>query len=452
MKNAVKNSAILVLVIIALAQTGRLWFGITTSHSLLFALSSVISNAPDDYAEKTYLAAPFRIITKAPSGKYSIIYNDLDASAVKRNADAALLEFFSSGSFVGEANIDWVKVLARDCLIYDYPFAVPADVFAECFLKNPNTVKAQASRLTDNVRSIDYIAFIPASAELPADITVLFIDAGRQKTYEYLIKAKKSMADNPLIYTEDGTSTIRFISTAEAGLTASNINAFIPDIPKEGLRYYPVTAEDPYISPDGVKTLKSVENGIRALFADSPINQAIPDDVSYRYANESIVVRYNLTTDIIEYSNYSSVNRQNDNGVVPNFSSAVRFIKNDPNIKNDFYLVSYSLFDDAYTFCFDYTVAGFPLILADSVKQETGINCAIEVTTQYQKVVKYKRVACVFTADTEDYETEALTFGDFFDAAYSSETNTDLNSTAETVKFGYTYDRNTLLFLNWALR
>jgi regulatory protein YycH of two-component signal transduction system YycFG len=449
-KNNIKNAAVFVLVIISLAQTGRLWFGVTANRGLFYAVSALVSNAPEDYAEKSYLANPYRIVSKTPDG-YRIVYNNLSQNAAKQNADAALMELFSSGSYAGETDLNWLDILRENFVIYEYPVNISADVFAECFLQNAKAVKTGTPRLTENVKSISHIVFIPGGGE----VTVLFLDGSRLKTYAYTVNPKKPVDENLSQYIEDtaggGLSQTLYMSSAESRLTAPAYNVFIPDFPENGLSYRPLIAVNPYISPDGVMTLKSVEKGIEALFMDAPINQVTPDAISYRYANESVVVKYNLLTDVIEYSNYSSVNKQNNNGLVPNFSNAIRFIKNDPNIINDFYLDSYVFLDDAYTFRFNLAINGFPLLLPDSVKQETGMDYIMEITVQYQKVTNYKRAAYTFKADSEPYETATLTFDGFLATFYDPDADVALADILATARLGYKYDKNIPLSLNWML-
>lgn len=454
MKNIIKNIVISLLVVLSVVQTGRLWFGVTVNHNFFYFFKSLILSSEDDFAEKSYLSAPYRIISKASANDYRIKYNDLEINLGKYNADLVLEELFTSGSFVGESDLSWPDVLKRNCIIYDYSIDLSSGTFAECLLSDVKSFKSKGQTLSSKVSSFSRIIFIPAKSSA-TNVTVLFINDALSKSYEFSVRVKKTVNDNLWLYIEDSElSDLQYTSSAESGITSSRENVFIPDFPSNGFVYHPVYAFNPYISSDGVRTLKSVEKEIASFFEDSPIKQVTPEDTSYRYSNDSnAVLKYNLTNDVLEYSNYSAVAKQNDNGLVANFSSAIKFINSDPNVINDFYLDSYIFDSDKHTFYFNYAIADFPLLLPDSVKSELGMSHVMEITVENQKVIKYKRLVMCLEADDHYFDVAALNYYDFLNTVYEFGADGDLNPRdfIGKIKLGYKYDKNMQLSLNWMM-
>lgn len=452
MKNKFKNLAILLLVMLSVAQTGRLWFGVTVNHNFFYTVKSLILSPEYEYSEKAYLAAPYRIVSKSAANDYRIKYNELDSNLGKYNADLVLEELFSSGTFVGKASLNWNDALKRNCIIYEYPFPLPSEVFAECFLQKTPSFKSQSQSLTGRVSSFDSIVFIPAKSSA-SSVTVLFINNAEAISYEYSVKIKKSVNDSLWLYLDDRElSDLRFISSAESGITSPEENLFIPDFPSNGFVYHPVFVLSPYISSDGVRTLKSVEKEINSFFEDSPIKQVTPEENGYRYSNDTnAVVKYNLINDMLEYSNYSSLNKQNENSLVSNFSSALSFIKSDENVLNNFYLDSYTVDGGRYTFYYNFTVADFPLLLPDSIKTELGMSHIMEITVENQKVVKYKRLALSFVPDERTFDVASLNYYGFLNTFYETGQDANPKDYLGKAKLGYKLDRNLQLSLNWIL-
>jgi regulatory protein YycH of two-component signal transduction system YycFG len=450
--NTVKNIIIITLVIVSLAQTYRLWFGVNANYNFFYALRSLIVKQEDVNAEKIYLASPYRLISRAAANDYRIKYNGLEESIGKYNADLVLEELLLSGTFVSEYKLNWANALRRGCLIYSYPVFLSPSVFAECILQSSDADKPGVARFNEQVSSFNYIVFIPAMSTA-SNITVLVVNDKDSSVFEYSVRVKAEINDNLRLYIEDGSvGSLPFISSAESGITTPDENMFIPVFPASGFEYAAAGVINPYRSQDGEVTIKSVESQIKVFFEDSPIKQVIPDETGFRYVSDNnAVVKYNFLSDVLEYSNYASVDKQKDNSLVANYSAALKFIRNDHNVINDFYLDSYFLDGERYTFYFNYAVSDFPLIFPDSVKVNIGMGYCMEISVERQEVVKYKRIAACFTQEDMARDTASLNFYDFLNTFYDPAGNESLQEMMNRVRLGYRFDENMQMLLNWTV-
>ncbi|MDR1687022.1 MAG: hypothetical protein LBS21_00215 [Clostridiales bacterium] len=450
--NTIKNIIIIILVIVSLAQTYRLWFGVNANYNFFYALRSLIVKQEDINTEKIYLASPYRLISKAAANDYRIKYNGLSESIGKYNADLVLEELLLSGAFVSEYELNWADSLRRGCLIYSYPVFLPPSVFAECILQSSDLEKEGVMRFTEQVSSFNYLVFIPAVSSA-SNVTVLVVNDRDSTVFEYSVRVKAEINDNLRLYIEDGSvGSLRFISSAESGITSPGENLFIPDFPANGFEYAAAGVINPYQSQDGEVTIKSVESQIKVFFEDSPIKQVIPDETSFRYvSDDNAVVKYNFLSGVLEYSNYATLDTQKDNSLVANYSAALNFIRSDHNVINDFYLDSYFLDGERYTFYFNYAVSDFPLIFPDSVKVNIGMGYCMEVAIERQEVVKYKRIAACFTQDDMASDTASLNFYDFLNTFYDPAGNESLQEMMNRVRLGYRFDENMQMLLNWTV-
>ncbi|GHU50769.1 hypothetical protein AGMMS49975_02480 [Clostridia bacterium] len=431
-----KNLIIAFLVILSVSQIGQLWFD---SYDINFfhTAKSLARNGN----EKVFLTVPSRIISKDREGSYRIRYNSLDTNLGKYNCNLILDELFLSGEYTGKYAASPSSLAA--CVIYDYALPMDAADFTESYEQNSSEFKKKSSRLSKNVDSFRQIIFVPkVYSEAKPDsieINVLFVSNSYKTIYEYTVKIKTTINDNLQLYIADNT-------VSDLVFTAKSMELFLPVISDAGFPYHPIHTENPYMSADRVLTLKSAQKGLNPLFGDAKITQVSPEDSSYRYSNEAnVVVKYYRATDVIEYLDYSTVNKITPSTLPLNYAAAIRFLNADATIANDYYLDSCEISDDSYTFYFDYAVMDFPVLIPDSMKKELNLSHMIELTVSNQKVTKYKKIALTFTPDDEIFNNATIQYEDFMNV-WGGENPDD-------VRLAYKYDKEKIkwLVLNWFL-
>ncbi|MDR3090810.1 MAG: hypothetical protein LBU36_01240 [Clostridiales bacterium] len=431
----IKNAAVFLLILTALCQAANLWTDASADYNPFYLARSLFFEREEYLGEKAALAVPSRIISKNSGGVYRVKYNNLGANVGKYNCDAVLDEFFLSGKFEGIKEIDPDD--APSCVIYDYSVKIPSEAFAECFLQNASSFKAKANKLASRSEGFRRVVFIPCPEGDPSNIATVCFDDGSSAAV-FTVKIKPSVNSSLWLYIKDGSvSDLTYFR--QGGL-------FIPIFLRDGFVYHPLYGSNPYISPDGVLTLKSAQRTLSPLFGNASITQAEPDDAGYRYSSDAnSVVKYNAAANVVEYSDYSAAAKNAANTLPLNYAAAAAFLNADPALKTDRYLAGYDFDGSRYSFYFNYAVNDLPVFIPDSMKQDLGMSYMLEITVTRQKVVKYKKIALNFFSDESSFDAATLSYRDF------SEPLSEGGGQPSDVKLAYKYDKFRQLTLSWFL-
>lgn len=69
----------------------------------------------------------------------------------------------------------------------------------------------------------------------------------------------------------------------------------------------------------------------------------------------------------------------------------MEFLNKDTSIKTDYYLSDVRITGEGALFCFDYCVSGMPVVIGGNIRNEYGINHAMEVLVSGNSVRKFKK-------------------------------------------------------------
>jgi len=124
-------------------------------------------------------------------------------------------------------------------------------------------------------------------------------------------------------------------------------------------------------------------------------------DGIYTFSTQNTMVRY-LENSVLEYTSYRTIGRTASENFMADFSAALDFVNNDPNVINEFRLRNYEPRGRTHVFWFDYVIDNRPIVLTE--EWYTGARCnepllaPIEVIVDRGRVVRCRRIAYTFSA------------------------------------------------------
>jgi hypothetical protein len=357
-----KSLAIVLLAALAIYQTGQLWFvHMTNLNPVRYFAAFFGGVARDGYFE---LSRPLRVIYGNGGEHFDVRYGvSMDEA---RDAFRALLR---GGSFLHSAPAAASAILNEPMIRYEYPFALRAEIFAMTYGR-----ERDAALLTERgLHSFE----------------ALTITNG-----------------HIMFYDSDGivwTFSVNGIDVAVTNILPSR--QFVYDAgnfyPRRPAAPHEIVLYNPYANRGGMATLDSV-NAQAAHFFDNPAmrNLHMEENV-ITITTRGTVVRF-LPGNILEYNSFAPMRRDGAPDFLTDYSAALNFLQNDPNVINHFFLAGYELRGRAHVFWFNFFAEHggrvFPLEIPEGGWGMAPNNLAfpVEITVSDGHVTRYRKAAYNF--------------------------------------------------------
>jgi len=375
----IKTVLIISLAVLSVFLTAQLWFvNITNRNFFPYLQARFAPTAPDGIND---LVRPFRIISGAGDGFFAINYSNIAQLEAWHYGKAIIPSLLQNGSFVGVTLTDMSDILNAPVIIYEYAFHMDATIFAEAFEHRTGTI------ISDwGIQSFRGIAIHPPHGDINT-LSAFFISD--ESIWEFSLTPAP-----PITIPTAEDLPLHFVQT-------ENTLDFLPRVHRN-FSYNPVLAINPY-SNHGL-SLAFIRSQVEHFF-DNPgtINHGLSGSGIYTFSNLTTVVRY-LPGHVIEYTNFRTLGHTSSAGFVGDFSAALTFITNDPNVTNEIYLAGYDNMGRENIFWFNYVMNDFPLVLTSP--WFTSAHCTspllhpIEVAVENGRVTRYRKIAYHFEIDT----------------------------------------------------
>jgi hypothetical protein len=377
-----KSILILALAALAVFQVSQLWLvNFTNRNFFLYLQARFPPSAPDG---QSAFAQPFRIVSGAGDGLFSIRYSEIADSNEWLFSTSVLDAILQHGVFSGETTMS--QVISRPVLICEYTFAMCAETFAAALGQRSSTL------LTDvDIENFSGVAIQPTGDEA---LRVFFIDATSVWEFNLHTSRRHAPDDFRFVISPANPERPHFIATHDG---------FLPVVPRGILSYNAVLAENPFQDAQGLFTLTHIRGKIESFF-DNPAT-IIPSvsgvDNVYTFSNRNTMVRY-LENAVLEYTSYRTISRSSPDNFMMDFSAALAFVRDDPYVKNEIFLRNHETRERTHIFWFDYVIDNRPMVFAEEWR--TGPLCAdplfapIEVIVDHGRVVRYRRLAYNFSS------------------------------------------------------
>jgi hypothetical protein len=368
-----KTLLIIALAVLAVYQTGQLWFVNITNHSFLNYLTAFFNPAtPDGYSD---IVRPSRVVFGNGDGLFDMRYG-----VTVPVANEAITEVLRRGVFEGAGDAESVLggVLQGAVVLYEYAFAMRADIFAPAF--------NQRSGFTLTDRGINYFDAVAVS---PNHVTFLTHDRAWTFSLPDGVFSLPDFYIDPELY---------FINTGS--------RTFLPQV-QNRWRHHPLRIANPYANPTGDPQLDTVNAQVAHFFDNPAIRNLRMADNIITISTINTVVRY-LPGNVLEYIDFRPIRRNNPPDLMTDFSAALAFINRDPHaVSHDFFLAGYEVQGRTHVFWFNYIIGepeagGFPLLAPEQGwgPAHDPLHFPIEIVVDHGRVSRYRKVAFLFDLDT----------------------------------------------------
>jgi len=383
-----KSIFIIALAALSVYLTTRLWLvHIPNNNFLPYVRARFASTVPDEASD---LVRPFRIVQGSGDGYFAMTYRSIARSAQWEYGERVITAVLENGIFTGVTEADFSQIFDAPVLIYQYAFNMDATVFAPAFGQRT------AAALVDNdITQFNAIAVHPPGEE-GDNLSVFFIGDTYMWEFTVLTSARAMFA----YYIPSASDEMHHF------VAASSHPADLQFVSRltQHLLHNSLLITNPYRDHAGQLFLAHIRGQVSHFFANpATINQGVSAGGVYTFSNLSTVVRY-LPWDVVEYTSFGTIGRSSPTNLVTDFSAAFAFIRNDPNVRNDFFLAKYEVRSRGErVFWFDYTIGNFPIMLTQN--WYTGPDCEnplthpIEITVDSGRVVRYRRIVHNFIPD-----------------------------------------------------
>ena len=431
MKNFGKNFIITSLIVLAIYQTGELWFGGFSNYSFFSYIKNSQASSDDNITNTID-----RLVINIGDNKIVCHNNGIYDNEYKKIFDKAITQAVTKGDVISRAEpIKWEDILKNRAIIYEYKYELTASDFI-----------SMASVKGDNAQRIE-----------PYDTIIIMprVDSSYMSVIFYSSKAKLGtifeLKDNAIISTAYAESSkfsqeeqdIYYISSVQNGFDIFTNNNFIPQWQDDSYTY-PAVMPSPML-PDA----SYVEKNASYFFDNTVGKSMVKEDGVYTISDDTVVVKY-LDNGVFEYSNYKPTPVIKGN-FASNYSAAIDLISRDSFVTNDYYLDSYTLANNQYTFRFNYRLKDLPIFLSDEIKQNTNMNALIEITTANNRVNKYKKYSYRFITSSKDSLVANVDFVSAIDLLYSTLYSNTNQARIDNITLCYIAEATNNFGLDWLI-
>lgn len=383
----IKTLMIILLAASAMYLTTRLWFEELSGSSVNNVMPMLLSRAqPETDSGPNFFVKPARIVTSFGENRYDIMYNKIDESIQKRDCDEAISLTLDSGEYFASSAVELGQLLAAPCYAFHYSVAMPSSTFVITYPQRRNM-------LTSRIRSFEWVVVKPFSN---SGVSVTFLDMdGRAHEYRIDNSVLKGRISNHIQMFAENKQ--RLVYTYERG-------SFIPQA--EGFVYPKVVMENPYMDYE-MLLIDYVRSKVHAFFGSAGSKwDSLEQDLTF--SDENTVVKYfrapaesHNGIDVLEYTNYSVIDRRIMTTLSVDYNSAMRFIARDPTVENEFYLAAVEESENIRVFYFNYVINDLPVSLTSENTTQTGLRYPIEIEIESGSVTRYRKLVYRFVNTDE---------------------------------------------------
>lgn len=381
----IKTLLILILVVLSIFLAAQLWLVQFTSQSFVpYVQARFAPTVPEDASQ---LVRPFRIVTGAGDGYFTAKYSGIETSPIWGQGQEIIGEVLENGTFVQVHSMYNQEILNHPIAIFQYAFCMDTEIFAPA-------IGRSGAILTDrNIHNFRSIGVLPPKEGNTT--TIFFICTGYM--WEFTVTPSANRAQDLYISIPSAANLQRRYTAAPDGIH------FVMELDRH-FTYHPALAINPYVNNAGFLHLSFIGQQVSHFF-DNPatINPGVSAATQiYTFSNLRTVVRYH-PWNVLEYSSFRTIGRTGPTSLVSDFSAAFAFVRNDPNVVNEFYLAGYETRGRETVFWFNYVIDNFPLVLPEP--WHTGPECQspliypIEVVVDHGRVVRYRKIVYNFVID-----------------------------------------------------
>lgn len=417
MKNFGRNFIIAFLMVLAIYQTGELWFGGLSDHNF-FSFFSERNTAAS--TESAYILD--RLIINLGDNKIVCRANGVYESEYKKIFDRAVSTAVTKGSLKSSSEaLNWNSILQNRCIIYEYSCLFTGSDISDIFnVKGDNH---------DRITLYDTIIISPSADSSVMNVIFYNSEDGSYTAMELRDSGIIGQCFEECSIFDQEEQNIYYISSVRNGFNIFKGNEFIPRWQEESYEYS-------LIEPRNVLTDSAdIESNANMFFGNAAGKTASRQNGTYTFSDETAVVKY-YNTGVLEYSNYRAEG-SGGAGFADNYSAAIRLIAQDSFVTNQYYLDSFEHNDSTYVFRFNYKINDLSVVMNEDLEKKTGMSSFIEVTVTNGKIDRYKKYACRYVISQKDRATASVDFISAVDRLYTELYKNGVTKDVENIELCY---------------
>lgn len=433
MKNALKSIVIAALAVLTFYQTSRLWFEDRSISDIFLSFNLTNEFRPSD-DELEMLRTPSRLLISVGERRFASKMNQLAGSEIVAIVKELTIELLKNGE-PGEAKpFDANAVFADGAVVLVYEYGIPADVYTQA-------LNSKSSLLSSRIDTFKYLAVLPAVS----DSGVSMIFASDTQMYGFLLPVR---ADSliALIKAEEGKPPL--VYELDAGGEFFEGYALVPKWMGAFYEYRNVSVSNPFAVDESVTRNTFESRGSIYFDNQSSLWLDNPNDV-YTLSDESTIVKY-YSNGLLEYASYKSAKSRVANNFLSAFSAAYQIITNDPTIRNELRLASYSYDGETWHFGFDIALNDLPFLFSKDLQQELELEHFIEISVSGDVVTKFRRFIAAYETDESFYSRAYVQFDELIETMFIKGDEAG-GSRIKELRLGYRIERSKQLSPYWEI-
>ncbi len=396
-KHLGRNFIIAFLMVLAIYQTGKLWFEDISDHNFFN-----FSGKSESTGSMFYTLD--RILVNTGDNRVVSIGSGIYTNEYKKTFDKAVTEALSKGSISeNTGNLDWNSVLDNRAVIYGYDCSFGSGALESLFNVKSESLGA--------IKSFDTIVISPRADN--SYMRVIFFDSVNKTSATAELKSSSVIGEcfDAGTRLADRDEDIYYISSAENGFDIFSENIFLPRCKSENYSY---NAVEPHFTANDIQM---IEENANIFFNNAIAGNYTRNSDGYTFSDETTVVKFS-ENDVMEYFSYDT-KHSSGNSLADNMSAALNMIEQDKFVTNEVYLHSYSYADGQFTFLFNYKLNDLKLLPSEEIKKKTGLSSFIEVSVSQGSVDRYRKYTCRYTLSDKNIQSAKIDFIGAIDKLYS---------------------------------
>ena len=395
-----KNIFVMVLFVCAVIQTGMLWLDGNSSHNFFYYLFEQQFAESDDKGPVEGIPPKDTAVGNG-NNTFKILYGTEEKidDAVSSVIQSAVSN--SDGQII--TDFLWQDCLSNKCAVYEFGISVP---FNEYF----NGIGVSERKAPNSPKNFTSIVVVPSDSNNKYS-QVYFVDTSlnSNEAVMYTSDVSLSLSNEIDRILNDSSYQMTCISTSASGFNIFSDNFFVPQFSTDKSNFYAIN-ENKCIDLTGSVTTEYIESATEQYFGSySSKNVSFEPSGVYTISDSTNVVKC-YPYGVLEYFNYGFENTDQQQSLSSAYYVCREFLNKDTSIKTDYYLSDVKITGEGALFCFDYSVNGMPVIIGGNIKNEYGIDHAMEVLISGNNVRKFKKYNSNFELNKQSSENITIDF------------------------------------------
>ena len=430
--NKIENFIMLVLVIAAIYQTGKLWLGDSISYDFFYSFSSLNISGSSQNNTPRAIVSPKKIAVGYGNKVFNITYPGIEGNELSAQTDRYISAVLENSTLIYTEDTNFEEYIDKKCVVYEFSFD---------FSINEYLLGVKTEEFSE-ISTINYIISVPAAGNASSNL-VYFVDLKTDKTVVVENDADLKLDLSKFIdeFEVLNVNKLRYISTLQSKLNIFKNNEFVPQWTQREFQYYGVTKSNLFeVDSENTSDITEIiaENFFNGF---SGVTIITDDEGVYTVSDETTIVKC-YPYGVLEYYNYGRSEDGSKQTLSTAYYACKEFLANDKLLNMNLYLSDVQLNkSEGLVFSFGYSVDDIPIIIGQLIEDRINVQHAVEIVVNDNIVKKYKRYFYDYSLDGTTQETASVNFVEAMNQTIINAVNDNDITQVDDIVLGY-YDKD----------